>query len=115
MVDLHDRGVDLATTEDNASELHRKLVAKFGFGGEEAAAEVTRILAPVAMLAADEYDHYRPAADARLGKGGKPDWPLLAAAIAVDGQIWSDDVDHFGVGVPVWSSANVHLVPPHRP
>jgi predicted nucleic acid-binding protein len=62
------------------------------------------------LIPAEEYEHLRHDADARLREGGKSDWPALAAALALEAEIWSEDVDFFGVGVPVWSTNNVQFV-----
>ncbi len=110
VTELRDRGVKLATTEKNADELFKTLLTKFGHNAESADFEVQRILEPMEVVGADEYEHLRGAADARLREGGKSDWPTLAAALALEGEIWSEDVDFFGVGVPVWSTANVLMV-----
>jgi predicted nucleic acid-binding protein len=110
VLELHDLGVTLAATEHNVDELFNTLVNKFGHDFESANIEVRRVLAPIEIIGAEEYEHLRGKADQRLRIGGKSDWPALAAAMALEGEIWSEDVDFFGVGVPVWSSANVHLV-----
>jgi predicted nucleic acid-binding protein len=110
VIALRDRGIDLATTETNADELFSKLTDKFGYSQEIAAAKVQRVLEPMSIIGAEEYEHMRSAAAERLRDGGKSDWPALAAAMALEGEIWSEDVDYFGVGIPVWSTANVHLI-----
>lgn len=106
---LRARGVKLATTGHNAAELHRNL-AKLGLSVEAVAIEADRTLEPFELIMPQEYLHWRNAADARLGEGGKPDWPLLAAALAIDAEIWSEDRDFFGTGVPVWSTPNLRFV-----
>ncbi|MBX9813922.1 MAG: hypothetical protein K2X76_04405, partial [Sphingomonas sp.] len=52
---------------------------------------------------------HRPAAERRSSAGGQSDWHVLAAALALGADIWSEDLDFFGVGVPVRTSANVVL------
>lgn len=106
---LRTRGIRLATTAHNALEL-RNNVAKRGLTPAVLHVQVEETLAPFDLLAPDEYQHLARAADARLREGGKSDWPLLAAAMAVDGQIWSEDKDFFGTGVPVWTTANLRFV-----
>lgn len=103
-------GIRLATTDRSAFKLHRKLVAVFDVSEADARAVVEDAIAPFELLFSDAYEHRREDADARLQEGGKSDWPLLAAALALEGEIWSDDRDFFGVGVPVWSTFNVGLV-----
>ena len=110
ITELRERGVELATTEKNANELFATLLNKFGHDAQSADFEVRRVLEPLEVLGQDQYEYMRGAADARLRIGGKSDCPALAAALALEGEIWSEDVDFFGVGVPVWSTANVHLV-----
>jgi predicted nucleic acid-binding protein len=106
---LRAKGVRLATTDHNVDEFGRKLVQLFGWKEDEAWAEIERVLDAVHVFPFGDYEHQRRAADRRLGKGGESDWPALAAALALDSGIWSDDRDFFGVGVPVWSTANVQL------
>ena len=103
------RGIRLATTDRNAFELRRNLIGTLGLSEEEADMEVERVLAPFELILSDDYHYLRVSAQGRLREGGKPDWPALAAAMALDGQIWSEDVDFFGVGVPVWSTGNVRF------
>jgi predicted nucleic acid-binding protein len=110
LFELRAQGVRLAATEHNADELFNTLINKFGHDPESANLEVRRIVEPIELIGAEEYEHMRGAADERLREGGKLDWPALAAAMALEGEIWSEDVDFFGVGVPIWSTANVHLV-----
>lgn len=110
VIELRDRGVSIATTEKNAAELFAKLTDKFGYNAEIARNKVRRVLEPMEVIGVEEYEHLRDAAYERLREGGKSDWPALAAAMALEGEIWSEDVDFFGVGIPVWSTANVHLV-----
>jgi predicted nucleic acid-binding protein len=100
-------GVELSTTSRNAEEFAGVLQGVFGFDEREAMIEVGRILQPFEIVEQEDLLDYEPAAESRLHEGGKSDWPSLAAAIAMDCGIWSDDRDYFGVGVPVWSTANI--------
>ena len=45
-------------------------------------------------------------AQQRLHRRAQPEGPVLAAALALDADIWSRDRDLFGVGVPVWETRN---------
>ncbi len=107
---LQNRGIDLAITDRNIEEFVEKLSTKFGYDAQSIELEVQKVIAPFHLVLAEEYEHLRPAADARLRAGGKSDWPVLAAAMALEADIWSEDVDFFGVGVPVWSSGNVQYI-----
>jgi len=107
---LRARGVRLATTDRNAAELLAVLTGKLGVEEDEAVAETVRVLAPFEIVFGAEYEPYRDGASDRLREGGKSDWPALAAALALESDIWSEDADYFGVGVPVWSTANLRFV-----
>ena len=104
---LRMRGIRLATTDRNIFELQRVLTRDLGLSEAEATAEVERVTTPFEVIYARDYEHLRAAADRRLREGGKSDWPALAAAMAFEAAIWSEDVDYFGVGIPVWSTQNV--------
>jgi len=49
-----------------------------------------------------------PAMD-RIADRDPMDWPVVAAALALDCPIWTEDRDFFGAGVPVWTSARVEI------
>lgn len=62
------------------------------------------------MIGGEQCERWHEDADRRLRVGGKSDWPLLAAALAFECPVWSDDIDFFGTGVAVWSTANVMMI-----
>jgi predicted nucleic acid-binding protein len=43
-------------------------------------------------------------ARARLHNRGQPDWPMIAASLELDADIWSHDRDFFGCGQAVWTT-----------
>jgi predicted nucleic acid-binding protein len=43
----------------------------------------------------------------RMQNRDPDDWPVLAAALALDCPIWTQDADFFGVGVVTWSTQNI--------
>lgn len=102
-------GAALCVTQDNVEECLDVLMRVFGMDERTALARTAGVLRPFRILAPVEYDDFRAAADRRLRAGGESDWPALAAALAIDGDVWTDDVDFFGTGVAVWSSNNVLL------
>ena len=65
---------------------------------------VDAIIIPIPV---DLYAGFETDARARLGTGGQKDWPLLALALASGQEIWSNDVDLFGIGVAVWNTKNI--------
>lgn len=114
LLTLSARGVAVSTTDENKRELWGVLTGKLGVPEDLAAAETALLTMELRVISWDEYAHLEQHARRRLRQGGEKDWPALAAALALDAQIWSDDTDFFGVGVPVWSTPNVHLAPADR-
>lgn len=108
------RGVTVTTTDANVHEFWGVLTGKLGVDEATASEDLEHLISIIRPIGWEQYAHLRDAADRRLRHGGKKDWPALAAAMALDAQIWSDDADFFGVGVPVWSTPNVHLAPADR-
>jgi predicted nucleic acid-binding protein len=45
----------------------------------------------------------------RLAPRDEDDWPVLAAALALDGPIWTEDTDFFRCGVASWATDRVDL------
>ena len=108
--DLLAQGVALATTDAQAREAERVLQHVFGVKQDEAEAEVAGVVSAMEVYLAPTYRGQEAAARARIHYKNKGDWPVLAAAIAAEGAIWTDDRDFFGVGVPVWTTRNVRFV-----
>lgn len=104
-----DGGVALGVPEPQLVEAARVLVDKIGLSPEETAEALDAVTSSVRPLALEFYTGQESAARARLHARGQPDWPVLAAALAADGGVWSHDRDFFGVGVPVWSTPNMRF------
>ena len=51
----------------------------------------------------------RDTAMERIAAQDPMDWPIVAAALALDCPIWTEDNDFFGTGVPTWTSDRVEL------
>jgi predicted nucleic acid-binding protein len=45
----------------------------------------------------------------RMKRRDPNDTPILAAALALDCPIWTEDMDFFGVGVATWTTDNVEI------
>lgn len=57
----------------------------------------------VELLSATTYAHLEPLARRRIPRDPN-DWPTVAAAIALDAPIWTNDYDFFGCGVATWTT-----------
>jgi hypothetical protein len=107
--ELRAKGVALATTDAQAREAKHVLHHKFGVPVELAAAEVDGVISCMEVYHAPTYRGQQAAAQARIHHKNTKDWPILAAAIASNADIWTDDRDFFGVGVPTWTTRNVRF------
>ena len=65
--------------------------------------------AMITVLDEAHYAHLEERARGRLEGAGLKDWPLLAAAMALEAPIWTNDRDLFGTGVAVWHTRNIAL------
>lgn len=106
---LRERDAILCAPSPQYAEVHSVLTKKIGIAAERAASLISDLGGDLRRLDPDEYAAFEATARARLHARAQPDWPVLAAALAYDGAIWSNDRDFFGVGVPVWSSRNVRF------
>ncbi|MDR2973150.1 MAG: hypothetical protein LBV00_00340 [Propionibacteriaceae bacterium] len=56
-----------------------------------------------------DYEPWRDEALARINRCDPDDWPILAATLAIDCPIWTEDKDFFGTGVATWTTDRVEL------
>ena len=56
------------------------------------------------------YGLFEAAARQRLQNRDEDDWPVLAAALALECSIWTEDADFFGVGVATWTTERIELL-----
>jgi predicted nucleic acid-binding protein len=63
----------------------------------------------VRVVDADEYAALAATARRRLAGRDIDDWPVLAAALALNCPIWTEDADFFGAGVATWTTDRVEL------
>lgn len=55
------------------------------------------------------YAEFESIARQRLARRDEDDWPILAAALALNFPIWTEDTDFFGCGVATWTTDRVEL------
>ena len=80
-------------------------------GGDPAAGlrSLRSIASLATIIALDLYSDFEIEARKRLGARDPDDWPILAAALALDCPIWTEDTDFFGCGVATWTSRNIGI------
>ena len=107
---LYEAGVRLFAPVQQLAETRATLTRVSEVTDAWADAQMERLLVLLLplhpALVAPEEERARP----RLGPRGQSDWPVLAAALALDAGIWSNDRDFFGVGVPVWSTHTIRHI-----
>jgi len=57
----------------------------------------------------ETYEPFEGIARERIARRDEDDWPILAAALALDCPIWTEDTDFFGCGVATWTTDRVEL------
>ena len=55
------------------------------------------------------YQLHQEDARERLRGRDEEDWPVLAAALALNCAIWTEDTDFFGTGAAVWTTNHVEI------
>lgn len=63
----------------------------------------------VQTVEAETYQSYEYLARQRIARRDEDDWPVLAAALALNCPIWTEDTDFFGCGVATWTTDRVEL------
>jgi predicted nucleic acid-binding protein len=68
--------------------------------------ELEVILIPVSR---GLYEPYEDQALSRIRQRDPDDWPVVAAALALDLPIWTEDRDFFGCGIATWITNTVEI------
>lgn len=63
----------------------------------------------VQVVEPDRYRSFEQVARLRIAQRDEDDWPVVAAALALDCAIWTEDNDFFGCGVATWTTDRVEL------
>src|SRR5579862_2001956 len=67
------------------------------------------VTALVQTVEIEAYSRFESVARERIDRRVEDDWPILAAALALDCPIWTEDTDFFGCGVATWTTDRVEL------
>jgi len=84
-------------------------MGKHGLDTDTAMATLDEALCLIIALPETELEPWRDEAISRIGSVDMDDWPILAAALAIDCPIWTEDRDFFGTGVATWTTDRVEL------
>ena len=97
------------TAYAEAEEHLAALVVKRGGDPAKALAALKAMAALATIVGDDLYADFEAEAWKRLGTRDPEDWPILAAALALDCPIWTEDTDFFGCGVATWTSGSIDI------
>lgn len=95
------------TAYAEAGEHLTALVVKRGGDPGKAARLLRAIAALGTVVSLDLYSEFETEARKRLAGCDPGDWPILAAALALNCPIWTEDTDFFGCGVATWTSTSI--------
>jgi predicted nucleic acid-binding protein len=97
------------TAYAEAEEHLAALVVQRGGDPAKALAALKAMAALATIVGDDLYGDFEAEARKRLGTRDPEDWPILAAALALDCPIWTEDTDFFGCGVTTWTSGSIDI------
>lgn len=98
--------VPVVTPPAQLAETRRALVR---LGKQDVDRAMRALMEIVEPLNATIFAPFESRARERLHERSQPDWPVLAAAMALGAGIWSRDPDLFGTGVPMWFTRNIRF------
>jgi predicted nucleic acid-binding protein len=110
LVTTHCDRVDFFTPTvcfDDARTYLPPLLTKRGVSVEPALALLDRLERIVQAIEHEWLQDFEIPARLRLRRRDEADWPILAAAMALECPIWTEDSDFFGTGIATWTTANV--------
>jgi predicted nucleic acid-binding protein len=81
----------------------RNIPVAEGFAVLDSLAEIVQV------VNLEAYCAFEQAARQRLAGRDVEDWPVLAAAMALQCPIWTEDTDFFGAGIATWTTDRVEL------
>ncbi|MFV0433977.1 MAG: PIN domain-containing protein [Leucobacter sp.] len=85
------------------------ILKKRGICAEDLSVSFSAVRLLVFEIPVEATDPLRNAALRRIGRRDPDDWPVVAAALALDCPIWTEDRDFFGAGVATWTSDLVEI------
>ena len=86
------------------------LLTKRGKSGTDLAATLRYLQSLVEPIQSEMYQPHQEDARERLRGRDEGDWPVLAAALALNCPLWTEDTDFFGTGVAVWTTDRVEIL-----
>ena len=107
---LLERNVELLAPVPMLIEAESRLNREAKLVEGEAERRLAQLLDIVTPLPTEAFARYEQVARKRLEPHSQSDWPLVAAALALEAGIWTGDRDLFGTGVALWATRNIRFV-----
>ncbi|MBA3536803.1 MAG: PIN domain-containing protein [Tatlockia sp.] len=85
------------------------LFKKRSLSAEPALRLLSALKSIIQVIDEDVYSEYAEEAQRRMENRDPQDWPIAAAALALNSAIWTEDKDFFGSGFTTWMTAKVHI------
>lgn len=85
------------------------IMAKRGIGPAELSLGLDSVRLLVEEIPGEVTEPVQAEALRRIGRRDPDDWPIVAAALALQCPIWTEDRDFFGAGVATWTSDLVEV------
>lgn len=85
------------------------ILARRGIEPAELSRGMGGVRALVDEIPSEVTEPFRRQALQRIGHRDPDDWPVVAAALALDCPIWTQDKDFFGAGIATWTSDLVEI------
>jgi predicted nucleic acid-binding protein len=109
-IDLLERDVEVLAPLPMLREAKARIDRDAKLIEGEADRRLAELLGVVIPLSVEQFSDHEQAARDRLEPHSQSDWPLLAAALALEADIWTGDRDLFGTGVALWATRNIRFV-----
>lgn len=109
-LDLLERGVEVLAPLPMLREAKARIDRDAKLTEGESDRRLAELLDVVTPLPLEEFAAHEQSARDRLEPHSQSDWPLLAAALALDAGIWTRDRDLFGTGVALWATRTIRFV-----
>jgi len=94
---------------DDARTYLPYLLRKRGKPDHDVSASLDYLGQMIERVEAEIYGIFEDQARQRLHGRDEDDWPILATALALGCGIWTEDLDFFGSGVPIWTTSRVEI------
>ena len=95
---------------DDANKYLPALLKKRGKPDDSVVTSLEFLAEIIEPIDRDLYVEFEAEARERLRDRDEEDWPVLAIALALGCDIWTEDADFFGTGVATWTTSRIEIL-----